>query len=195
PPPGAALLVVRVGGVPALVADRGGDHAGHLPERLLLAPEAAERELGDLAALRVRRQQWRTEHRVQLRHGHGRVATRQCLLRPDHLRLPEPENAHRASFGNPSVHHNHSTGTPVPRYTAWRGDAIGGVSHSANRFAPVGHNANSPQGWAVRGCQAVLVITKSQRDSKAARAGRSGNSATRERAPEIQLRTVSLASS
>ena len=80
--------------VPALVAHRGGDHARYLPERLLLTPEAAERELGYLAALRVRRRQRRAEHGVPLRNGHWRVPPGQRVLRADHLRLPEPENAH-----------------------------------------------------------------------------------------------------
>src|SRR3712207_3712796 len=43
---GARLLVRRVRGEAALVADRGCPDARLLPERLLLAPEAAEGELG-----------------------------------------------------------------------------------------------------------------------------------------------------
>ena len=50
---GAHLLVRRVRRDPAGVADRGRPHAWHLPERLLLAPEAAEGELRDLEAVRV----------------------------------------------------------------------------------------------------------------------------------------------
>src|SRR4029079_15618169 len=46
----ADLLVRGVGGVAALVADGSGPDPGHLPERLLLAPEAAERELSHLEA-------------------------------------------------------------------------------------------------------------------------------------------------
>ena len=52
-PAGARLLVRRVGREAALVADGGRPDAGLLPERLLLAPEAAERELGDLEAVRI----------------------------------------------------------------------------------------------------------------------------------------------
>src|SRR5262249_27741212 len=53
-----------VGGVrreAALVADGGGPDAGLLPERLLLAPEAAEGELGDLEALGI----WAGDRRAE----------------------------------------------------------------------------------------------------------------------------------
>jgi len=98
-PAGADLLVGRVLGEPALVAHSGGDHAGDLPERTLLAPEAAKRELGDLAAGRVRPLQRRAEHLVHRRHWHRLVPARQRVLLADHLRLPEAENAHHASSG------------------------------------------------------------------------------------------------
>src|SRR6516162_6379473 len=95
---GAYLFVGRVGRVAALVAHRGGDHARYLPERALLTPEAAERELGDLAALGVRRRRRRAEHLMPLGHGHRRAPPWQRPLRADHLRLTGPENAHRASL-------------------------------------------------------------------------------------------------
>ena len=69
--PEHGLLVGRVRRVAALVADRGRPHAGLLPERLLLAPEAAERELGDLEAVRVRAR--RSACRGRLCAGSGSV--------------------------------------------------------------------------------------------------------------------------
>src|SRR3954453_15443051 len=51
---GAGLAIGRVAGGTALVTDGRRPHAGLLPVRLLLAPEAAERKLRDLEAVGVR---------------------------------------------------------------------------------------------------------------------------------------------
>ena len=58
----AHLLVGRVGGVAAHVPDRGGDHAGQLPEDALGTPEATHRDIQDLGAVRPGTQLRRCEH-------------------------------------------------------------------------------------------------------------------------------------
>jgi hypothetical protein len=71
---GAHLLVRRVRREAALVADGGDGHARLLPIQLLLAPEAAERELRDLAAGRIRRLQADAVDEVALGGGERLVA-------------------------------------------------------------------------------------------------------------------------
>src|SRR4029077_16606717 len=63
----ARLLVRRVRRGATLVANRRGPHAGLLPERLLVAPEAAERELGDLETVGIRPGDGRAEDGVRAR--------------------------------------------------------------------------------------------------------------------------------
>src|SRR5215470_10756937 len=92
--PAADLFVRRVGREPALVADRGRHHARRLPEDALGAPEAAERELGYLSALRVRRAQAGAEHLVPGGRRHRRRPAGQRLVRCDHPRLVEAEQSH-----------------------------------------------------------------------------------------------------
>src|SRR6185437_12583688 len=72
-----------------------------LPEGSLVAPEATERELRDLVALRVGPVQRRVQDLVQCRHRHRLRPAGQRVLGTDHLRLPEPKNTHRASFFRP----------------------------------------------------------------------------------------------
>jgi len=59
-------LVRRIRGRTARVADGGRDDAGGLPEEPFGAPEAAHAELGDFAAVRVRRPKGRTVYGVTL---------------------------------------------------------------------------------------------------------------------------------
>src|SRR5229473_6752061 len=93
-PPGADLLVCGVGRVAALVTHRCGDDSRRLPERALRPPETAERELGDLRALGIRRPQRRAEHLVPGGYRQRCGPPRQCLLRCDHPRLVRAEYAH-----------------------------------------------------------------------------------------------------
>src|SRR5688572_4515831 len=65
----ADFLVGGIGGRASLVADGGDDHARLLPEVLLLAPETAERELGDLRAFWIRNLQRLVVEEVALRGG------------------------------------------------------------------------------------------------------------------------------
>src|SRR4029077_3179022 len=63
----ARLLVSRIGGAAALVAPRRRPHAGLLPERLFLAPEAAQREFSDLEPFRIWPGDGCAEHAVRPR--------------------------------------------------------------------------------------------------------------------------------
>src|SRR5690606_24820226 len=91
----ADFLVGGVRGVAALVADGGGDDSRGLPERAFGAPEAAERELGDLGAVRVGRREGGVEDLVARRHRDGLVPPGECLLRRDHLGPRKAEHASR----------------------------------------------------------------------------------------------------
>ena len=93
-PAAADLLVGRIRGVPALVADGGGNHARYLPECLLRAPETAQCELRHARTLGVRRPQRGIEYFVAAGDRHWRRAAGQRLLRADHLGLAETEYAH-----------------------------------------------------------------------------------------------------
>src|SRR6187401_1030356 len=78
---GADLLVRRIRGGATLVADGSDDDAGLLPIELLLAPEAAEREIRDLAALGVGRLDWHTVDGVGRCGGNRLVAAGQSVGR------------------------------------------------------------------------------------------------------------------
>jgi len=64
-PAAAGLAVGRVGREAALVADGSDPDPGDLPEGLLFAPEAAERELCDLVAVRVGTRERIAEDRME----------------------------------------------------------------------------------------------------------------------------------
>ena len=81
----ADLLVRRVWSEATLVADGGDDHAWLLPVHLLLAPEAAQRELGDLAALGVGRLQRLVVDEAALGGGNRLGAAAERVGRIGHL--------------------------------------------------------------------------------------------------------------
>src|SRR5215472_2550074 len=98
---GADFLVRRVRREPALIPDRGRDDAWRLPELPLRAPEAPERELGHLAAVRIRRQQWRAEHFVGRGNAHLLCSAAQRLLRGHHPSLAGTKESHGFSPPRP----------------------------------------------------------------------------------------------
>src|SRR5260370_41834717 len=93
-PPGAGLLVCGVRRVAALVTHRCGDASRRLPERALRPPETAERELGDLRALGIRRPQRRAEHLVPGGYPPRGGPPPQCPLPGDPPRPGRGEYAH-----------------------------------------------------------------------------------------------------
>src|SRR5262245_25230146 len=93
-PARAGLLVRGVGRDAALVAHGGRPHARLLPEGLLFAPEAAERELRDLETLGIRPGDGRTQDGVVLWLEDRGRATGQRLVCGGHGRLEEVEESH-----------------------------------------------------------------------------------------------------
>src|SRR5687768_4744179 len=92
---GARLLVGGIGCVPALVAHRRGPDAGLLPERLLLAPEAAQCELSDLEAVGIWTSDRRAEDAMGSRVGQDWLAPAgQRVLSGRHRRLAAVEQVH-----------------------------------------------------------------------------------------------------
>src|SRR3984893_8915612 len=88
----ADLLVGGVRGVAARVADRGGVHAGCLPELPLRAPEAAQAEDGALGAGREGRLEPGSVDEVGVGHGHPLPASRKRLLGGRHAALAQTEH-------------------------------------------------------------------------------------------------------
>src|SRR6185369_17911172 len=86
-PTGAGLLVRRVLGEPALVADGGGVHAGDLPEHPLRSPEAPHAEVRHLEAGRPGSAQRGPQHGVPVGQGHLVRAPNERLVDGDHVGL------------------------------------------------------------------------------------------------------------
>ena len=75
------LAIRRVGGFPGGISHRGRDHPFGLPELLLRAPETAEAEQGETAALGKRGLETAAEHLVPFGDRHRLGAARQGLAR------------------------------------------------------------------------------------------------------------------
>ncbi len=95
---GAHLLVRRVRRGAALVADERRPDALGLPEAALGAPEAAEREVGDLGALRVGALEGGAQHGVPLRDGERQlVPAGEGFLAGREARLEGMQHGYRSS--------------------------------------------------------------------------------------------------